>query len=406
MHRTEGDGYVTGNGKYDSNVHFYADEDPGVRDATQVRHQEVNAIQEEIVNVIRGAGIALNAPGESYAQMCQLELAINQLIAAEATARAAADAAINATIAGLTSSSIANASGVSGGQVTDALNTLNINLGNKLPKNGLVGLQIICDSGSTPDTWVDVNTGECLDYTNNYKIVIPSRLRKRIDAAWAPGDNVGGWAGSTPTIRTGMYHYAFVLYRTSDGAVEFGYDDNPVASNLTSISGYNRWRRVGAFYVAAGPVVRGFRQRGDWFFHYDDPISETIDLSTGSGGFIYGNEFIYPNPDAAFGNRHEIGEDLMRMMIGLEPPSLNNVYACVYPYGNSYAEFDGSSDYWDAARTSAGITHMTTYIEKPFLDSANPHGRFMVLSNGTPGSACNIKCWSYGYEDSRGKHRG
>lgn len=406
MHRTDGDGFVTGSGKYDSGVHFYADEDPGVRDATQLRHQEMNAIQEEICNVIRGAGISLHTSGESYSQMDQLETAINQLINAEATARAAADNALSAIISGLGSNDIDNDSSVSGSLVTDALNTLNINLGNKLPKNGLVGLQIICDSGGTPDTWVDVNTGECLDYTNTYKIVISTRTRKRIDAAWAAGDDVGGWAGSTPSIRTGMYIYAFVLYRTSDGAVEFGFDDNPVASNLTSISGYNRWRRVGAFYVNSGPTVRGFRQRGDWFYHYDNPISETIDLSTGSGGFIYGNEIIYPNPDAAFSNRHEVGEDLLRMMIGIEPPSLAGVYACVYPYGNSYAEFDGSSNYWDAARTSGNITTMKTYIEKPFLDSANPHGRFMVLSNGTPASTCNVKCWSYGYLDDRGKHRG
>lgn len=102
MHRTLGDGYVTDAGKYVPSINVYADEAPPTRDATQLRHEEMNAIQEEIANVIEGEGYSLNPAMESPAQMCQLEAAINAkvnrerilrdaAIAVEANTRAQAD---------------------------------------------------------------------------------------------------------------------------------------------------------------------------------------------------------------------------------------------------------------------------------------------------------------------------
>ena len=99
MHRTIGDGYIVDGGK-----NVYADEDLGSgRDATQVRHQEMNAFQEEIANVIESEGASLNSPSESIASMTQLNGAINNKLKTDR---------------------IANQSSVPGSTATAALNSL------------------------------------------------------------------------------------------------------------------------------------------------------------------------------------------------------------------------------------------------------------------------------------------
>lgn len=104
MHRTQGDGYSSALNASGQVVNVYADEDLGSgRDATQVRHEEVNAFQEEICNVIEGEGIVLQSPAESVSTMNQLNTAINNK---------------------LKSDRIANQSTVSGGMVTEALSYL------------------------------------------------------------------------------------------------------------------------------------------------------------------------------------------------------------------------------------------------------------------------------------------
>ena len=74
MHYTEGDGYyadpIAGH-------NVYADEDPPTRDATQLRYQEMNAVTEEICNVILASGASLNAGAETIAQMVQLRDSID-----------------------------------------------------------------------------------------------------------------------------------------------------------------------------------------------------------------------------------------------------------------------------------------------------------------------------------------
>ncbi|MFA7135600.1 MAG: hypothetical protein WC125_07035 [Bacteroidales bacterium] len=86
MHETYGDGYIIVNGK-----RVYADEDPGVRDATQFRFNEANSFQEEIANVIRAEGITLNDHSEDISQMNQLNTAIDNKVSNEASDRASAD---------------------------------------------------------------------------------------------------------------------------------------------------------------------------------------------------------------------------------------------------------------------------------------------------------------------------
>jgi hypothetical protein len=90
MHEINGDGYLSSGGH-----RYFADEDLPTRKATQVTHQWANAVQEEIANVVRAEGITLNSPTESYAQMNQLNTAIDAKVADEASARSAADTTLS-----------------------------------------------------------------------------------------------------------------------------------------------------------------------------------------------------------------------------------------------------------------------------------------------------------------------
>ena len=114
MHRTQGDGYIL---DPVSNEPIFADESPPTRDATQVRHEETNAWQEELCNVIEAEGFVLNVPTESIQQMTQLNTAIDKKVTDLQTS-------LLAIISLLDSSDIRNDSFVSGTSVTGALEEL------------------------------------------------------------------------------------------------------------------------------------------------------------------------------------------------------------------------------------------------------------------------------------------
>jgi len=119
MHRTEGDGF-----KVDpiGGQNVFADEDPPIRDATQLRYQEANTYQEEIANVILHAGMSLNTAAETIQQMVQLRDAINSLIAAQALVLSGIiDDHIDDATDAHDASAISNDSGVVGTDVADVL---------------------------------------------------------------------------------------------------------------------------------------------------------------------------------------------------------------------------------------------------------------------------------------------
>lgn len=111
MHRTEGDGLlvdpVGGQNVFD-------DEDLPTRNATQLRHEEANAYQEEIANVIIAEGLSLNAATETIQQMTQLNQAIDIKVASEASARDSADDVLQTNINANTTAIGTNVTNISG----------------------------------------------------------------------------------------------------------------------------------------------------------------------------------------------------------------------------------------------------------------------------------------------------
>jgi hypothetical protein len=78
MHRCDNaDSKGSAVGAYDGSVSVYRDQLLGNYNATQLRHQEMNSLQEEVANVIRATGVALQSDTETIAQMVQLNTAID-----------------------------------------------------------------------------------------------------------------------------------------------------------------------------------------------------------------------------------------------------------------------------------------------------------------------------------------
>lgn len=388
MHEIDGDGYLLVAGH-----RYFDDEDLPTRDATQVTHMWANAVQEEIKNVIISTGASLNTSSETYAQMIQLNTAIDYKIAQ------------------VVASTLPNDSSVPGTYTDDALDYLLTAIQNKITRGYIDGLNISCNNNSaTLDVWVDFAPGFCMDRLNGMPLTNSSTIRKLITTAWAAGTNQGGWAGSTGTARTDWYHYCFIIYRNSDGAIDFGFDDNPQCVNLLSASGYNRYRRVGACYLNSSSKIRGFRQEGDWFYHFQDSISETVDLNTGSSGYKECSSIVIPNPDNAFGNRYEVGFDVRKILISIEAPVNNDsgsgVHATIWPFlvDTDFAPVP-STTYFDAANDASGNMYFSNIMTKPFPEETNIAGILVLRTIATPSAACNITYRCYGYEDTRGKHR-
>lgn len=400
MHRTLGNGYIVVDGK-----RVYADEDPPTRDATQLRHQEMNAIQEEIANVIESTGATLNAGTEAISEMKQLNRAINFKVSSEAMARDREDAIIYAKIANLYGSNIYNDSTVTGNRVTDAINLLNTTLNNKLPRGFIFGLEThTVNNPVLLNNYIDFSAGICVDKTNTFPIILTSQRRKFVTTPWASGNNVGGWAGSTGAPRQNMYHYSFMLYRTSDGAVDCGFDDSPTAANLLAASGYNRYRRVGSFFLRTDNKVRGFLQKGDWIYHYQQPVSETINLALGSTGYNVGTQIIVPNPDIALGNRAEIIKDIVAVAFSLGAPQLTEMYVNIWPMTlSSHWIVRGSEDFADAGHNAAGHKWHSTYMIKGFPEDDNMIGTALILANQQAANPCTCTYSCFGFQDMRGK---
>ena len=132
MHRTEGDGYIVDSGKK-----VFADENPPVRDATQLRHQEANAWQEEICNVIEAESIVLNLGSENISEMIQLNTAIDKKIMTLSDSVDTDIQNILWVLNALKASNITNDSNINGTKVKDALNWIS-NYLNSLAANQVI----------------------------------------------------------------------------------------------------------------------------------------------------------------------------------------------------------------------------------------------------------------------------
>lgn len=152
------------------------------------------------------------------------------------------------------------------------------------PRSSLIGMEI-SNSGGDPTNDITIGSGQCMDYSNVYLMDTGAGgfYTKQIDAAWAAGDNAGGFPTGI-TLVTGWYH-VFVLLNPTTGALDAGYDSSLSAANLLTTAaviaaGLTKYRRVGSVYYSSG--IYGFRQYEDRFIWKEPGADYLGDPTTGT----------------------------------------------------------------------------------------------------------------------------
>ncbi|MBB5040691.1 hypothetical protein [Shinella fusca] len=123
---------------------------------------------------------------------------------------------------------------------------------------------------------IDIAVGEAASTeTNPVLMVLASALTKRTDAAWAVGNNQGGWLdGASMPNGTG---HVFLIGRSDTGVVDVG-----ISASLTPTlpTNYTWKRRIGSILRESGAIA-GFVQDGDDFF-YKIPSTEVSATNPGT----------------------------------------------------------------------------------------------------------------------------
>lgn len=201
---------------------FFTEGDPGLAvPATVVTADWLNAVQEEICNVIEEAGDTLDK-----ADRTQLKAAIETMIAAALTAQS------------------------------------------PLPLKFLSGLTLSNNSGDAAKD-IDIAAGVCRDATDAFNIELASALGKQIDAAWAEGGTPGTTAGGFPSglsLTNGTWYRVFVIAK-ADGTVDGGFDTSATAANLLAdATGYTYYRHVGWVFYTSNSIVKFFQKKNRFTF--------------------------------------------------------------------------------------------------------------------------------------------
>lgn len=144
----------------------------------------------------------------------------------------------------------------------------------------------LANNATDPDHDIDFAPVVCTmrDGAGNYtSFRSTATITKRIDAAWAAGNNAGGLASAVTLSADSMYIPFFI--GKDDGTVDAGWDTDINAANLLSdATGYSWFRRAlrGQFTDSLSNL-RGIVQFGD-VVRYKDVVPDVDNDSTGTQG--------------------------------------------------------------------------------------------------------------------------
>ncbi|MCW5760107.1 MAG: hypothetical protein KIS90_10105 [Phenylobacterium sp.] len=194
---------------------WFAHAIPGVQPPTRVTADFLNLLQDELINVVLAGGLA-----PDKATRTQLRDAILAI--------------------------------ASGGGIVGA---------------GSIHGMVLSNAQADPLNDITISAGLVRDSTNTASGVAGAARTKRLDAAWAAGDNAGGRLNAGAPSNAATYH-VHALINPATGAVEYGFDTSPTAPTMTApvAAGYTKFRRLGAVVLeTAATTIRQFKQFGDWF---------------------------------------------------------------------------------------------------------------------------------------------
>lgn len=149
-----------------------------------------------------------------------------------------------------------------------------------LDKSYFKGFQITNNAGDTNHD-IDFGIGECRDSTGGVLIALNSTLTKRIDAAWAAGNNQGGlFSGS---VAASTNYHLFVIKKDSDGTIDAGFDTSLTAANRPA--GYTSYRRVATLYTDGSSNLVQISNRADEFL-LKVPVADYIQNNPGTSAIL------------------------------------------------------------------------------------------------------------------------
>lgn len=112
---------------------------------------------------------------------------------------------------------------------------------------------------------ITISPGQRRNTANTTNMDLAAAITKRIDAAWAAGNNAGGL--DTGTVAANKTYFLHVIKNTTTNVVDVLFSLSPTAPAMPS--GYTARRRLGAVLTDANANIHPFLQTGGWFFHLD-----------------------------------------------------------------------------------------------------------------------------------------
>lgn len=125
----------------------------------------------------------------------------------------------------------------------------------------IVGLTM-SNNASDANNDIDIAVGSAAsDASPYYLMSLGSILTKRLDAAWAVGNNSGGLATGSKANST--WYHVFLIQRSDTGVVDVMFDTSVTGANAPA--NYDRKRRIGSVRTDGSGNILAFFQDGDLF---------------------------------------------------------------------------------------------------------------------------------------------
>lgn len=151
-----------------------------------------------------------------------------------------------------------------------------------MPRGYIDGL-ILSNNSGTPNTHLDIAVGACRGSANAADIVLASALTKRLDQAWAVGNNNGGL--DTGSKANSTWYHVHVIKRSDTSVVDALFSTS--ATSPTMPTNYDIRRRVGAIRTDSSGNILAFRQLGDRF-EWETSILDYSSTSPPTTGTLQG----------------------------------------------------------------------------------------------------------------------
>lgn len=127
------------------------------------------------------------------------------------------------------------------------------------PRSYLAGMTLSND-GVTPNSIIDIATGQATDSTNAFTIILASPITKSTAGNWLAGSGNNGM-GKTLTIAATTWYHVFAII--NGGVADAYFDTSIIAANAPSST--TAFRRIGSILTDGSAHIIAFFQNGDQF---------------------------------------------------------------------------------------------------------------------------------------------